>query len=168
MFRPVSLFIGLRYTRAKRRNHFISFISLTSMLGIALGVTALITVLSVMNGFDHEIRSRVFGMARQVTVTTTSGSLADWPSLQNYMTHFPGVTGVAPLVNSQGMLSYQGLVQPVNITGILPDQEAKVSQISESNSLAQTKLNPAFLKPRSKPPAPAKRETIFINVNYTN
>ena len=73
MFRPMSLYIGLRYTRAKRRNHFVSFISLVSMLGIALGVTVLITVLSVMNGFDYQIRHRLFDLAQQVSVTNYSG-----------------------------------------------------------------------------------------------
>jgi lipoprotein-releasing system permease protein len=73
MFRPLAMFIGLRYTRAKRRNHFISFISLMSMLGIALGIIVLITVLSVMNGFDREIKSRVFGMVPPITVSSTVG-----------------------------------------------------------------------------------------------
>ena len=73
MFRPIALYIGLRYTRAKKRNHFISFISLTSMIGIALGVMVLITVLSVMNGFDNEIRNRIFSMATQVAITSTNG-----------------------------------------------------------------------------------------------
>lgn len=73
MFRPLELFIGLRYTHTKRRTHFISFISLTSMLGIALGVMALITVLSVMNGFEKELRARILGMASHATVTTFGG-----------------------------------------------------------------------------------------------
>ena len=75
MFRPLELFIGLRYTHAKRRTHFISFISLTSMLGIALGVTALITVLSVMNGFEQELRQRILGMASHATVSEFGGKL---------------------------------------------------------------------------------------------
>ena len=69
MFRPISLYIGLRYTRAKRRNHFVSFISLVSMLSIALGITVLITVLSVMNDFYYQIRHRIFDLAQQVSVT---------------------------------------------------------------------------------------------------
>lgn len=73
MFYPLSLFIGLRYTRAKRKNHFISFISIVSMLGIALGVMVLIVVLSVMNGFDKEIKSRILDMVPQVTITGDSG-----------------------------------------------------------------------------------------------
>ena len=71
---PLELFIGLRYTRAKRRNHFISFISLISMLGIALGVMALIVVLSVMNGFEKELRERILGMVSHVTVSSLGDS----------------------------------------------------------------------------------------------
>ncbi|HKJ75930.1 MAG TPA: ABC transporter permease, partial [Gammaproteobacteria bacterium] len=80
MFRPLEVFIGLRYTRAKRRNHFISFISLISMLGIALGVTALITVLSVMNGFEKELRERILGMTAHATVSAVDGQMRDWTS----------------------------------------------------------------------------------------
>ncbi|MBB88371.1 MAG: lipoprotein-releasing system transmembrane subunit LolC, partial [Xanthomonadales bacterium] len=75
MFQPFELAIGLRYTRAKRRNHFISFISLISMLGIALGVTALITVLSVMNGFERELRESILGMASHATISAFEGGL---------------------------------------------------------------------------------------------
>ena len=78
MFTPFEAFIGLRYVRAKRRNHFISFISLTSMVGVALGVTALITVLSVMNGFEKELKSRILGMASHATVVDYSGAMKDW------------------------------------------------------------------------------------------
>ena len=74
------LFVGLRYTRAKRRNHFISFISLTSMLGIALGVAALIVVLSVMNGFQKELRARILGVASHVQITGPGGQLRGWPA----------------------------------------------------------------------------------------
>ena len=78
MFQPLSIFVGLRYTRAKRRNHFISFIALASMLGIALGVAAIIVVLSVMNGFQTEIRNRVLSMVAHATVNGMAGPLVDW------------------------------------------------------------------------------------------
>src|SRR5690606_2709454 len=78
MLTPYELFVGLRYTRAKRRNHFISFISITSMLGIALGVTALIVVLSVMNGFQKELRARILGVASHVQIVGLGGALRDW------------------------------------------------------------------------------------------
>lgn len=79
MFKPISIYIGLRYTRAKRRNRFISFISLASILGIALGVMVLITVLSVMNGFDYQIRTRFFAIAPEVTVLTSADISQSWP-----------------------------------------------------------------------------------------
>lgn len=131
MFRPLAFYIGLRYTRAKRRNHFISFISLSSMLGIALGVAVLITVLSVMNGFDQEIRSRIFGMANQVTVTTLNARIPQWQSIEEQLIKYPGVTGVAPFVGGQGILVNQGLNHPVAIVGVSPEKELQVSSISQ-------------------------------------
>lgn len=80
MFKPISLYIGLRYTRARRSNHFISFIALVSMIGLTLGVAVLITVLSVMNGFDRELKTRVLGMIPQATVSSTQ-ILTNWPEL---------------------------------------------------------------------------------------
>jgi lipoprotein-releasing system permease protein len=131
MFYPFALYVGLRYTRAKRRNHFISFISLTSMIGIALGVAILITVLSVMNGFDQEIRGRIFGMANQVTVSTISGMLPSWQKLSNDLAKNPDVTGIAPLISGQGILVNQGLTHPVLITGVVPDLEKSVSVLNQ-------------------------------------
>ena len=129
MFRPAALFIGLRYLRAKRRNHFISFISLTSMLGIALGVTALITVLSVMNGFDEEIHKRVFGMARQVTVSTMSGVVHHWQNIDEQVKKYPGVIATAPVITNQVLLTNNGLTHPAVVEGILPDRIAKLSEV---------------------------------------
>lgn len=131
MFRPVSLFIGLRYTRAKRRNHFVSFMSFSSMIGIALGVMVLITVLSVMNGFDAEIRHRIFGMARQITVSAYSGNVQNWQSLQQELDHQPGVVATAPFVGNQGLLTADGAVKPVLIYGIDPQAESRVSILAE-------------------------------------
>ena len=130
MFRPVSLFIGLRYTRAKRRNHFISFISLVSMLGIALGVAVLITVLSVMNGFDYQIRHRIFGMARQVTVSSLANTLQNWQSLEKKVANYSGVVAVSPFVGGQGMLNNAGLTQAVYVYGIQPQRESTVSELA--------------------------------------
>ena len=95
MFKPISLYIGLRYTRARRSNHFISFIALVSMIGLTLGVAVLITVLSVMNGFDRELKNRVLGMVPQATVSSTQ-ILTDWPELVKRVEGHPHVTGVAP------------------------------------------------------------------------
>lgn len=131
MFRPASVFIGLRYTRAKRRNHFISFISLISMLGIALGITVLITVLSVMNGFDREIHQRVFSIVPPLTVSSSSGLVADWQRLEKDMTQYPYITGSAPYVTNEVLLNNSGSSQPALVMGILPDQEKNVSQIED-------------------------------------
>lgn len=143
MFRPAAIFIGLRYTRAKRRNHFISFISLASMIGIALGVAVLITVLSVMNGFDKEIRSRVFSMVPAMTVTSPINVMQQWPSVQQSLSRYPGVLASAPFVTAEVLINYGGSVQPAMLNGILPDQEAKVTSLSDK--MIEGRLN--LLKP---------------------
>ena len=132
MIRPLELFIGLRYTRAKRRNHFISFISLASMLGTALGVTALITVLSVMNGFGEELRGRILSVAAHVTVTGYGGELTDWQSVQKKAAIKEGVLGSAPYVLAQGLLTVHGKSSGVMVRGILPTEEATVSSLGEN------------------------------------
>ncbi len=131
MFRPVSLFIGLRYTRAKRRNHFISFISLMSMLGIALGILVLITVLSVMNGFDREIEKRVFSMVPPITVGSFINSITNWQEVENRLHTFPKVKAVAPFVSGEVMLTARNLVQAALLTGILPDEEKDISELPD-------------------------------------
>jgi lipoprotein-releasing system permease protein len=130
MFKPLELFIGLRYTRAKRRNHFISFISLISMLGIALGVAALIIVLSVMNGFQKEIRARILGVTPHIQVASDNGSMQDWQPILNLVSRFPKVIAAAPYVNGQGMLSLNDSVQGVMVRGILPDAENRLIGLS--------------------------------------
>lgn len=131
MFKPLALYIGLRYTRAKKRNHFVSFISLSSMLGIGLGVTVLITVLSVMNGFDAEIHKRFFGMAPEITVNSRDGKIADWQALEAKLEKVPTVKAVSPFVGGQGLLTHQGQVMPLVLTGILPEKEQQLSHLSD-------------------------------------
>jgi len=126
---PYELFIGLRYTRAKRRNHFISFISLTSMLGIALGVAALITVLSVMNGFQNELRTRILGAASHVQISGAGDVLADWLAVAEVAAADPRVVAAAPYVNAQGMLTFDGAVRGSVIRGVLPEREDRVVEI---------------------------------------
>lgn len=123
------LFVGLRYTRAKRRNHFISFISMTSMVGIALGVAALIVVLSVMNGFQQELRSRILGVASHLQVTGADNQLGDWQFLAGRVKDEPHVQAAAPYIMAQGMLSYGQAVQGAIIRGVLPADEDKVADI---------------------------------------
>jgi len=129
MFRPLELFVGLRYTHSKRRTHFISFISMTSMLGIALGVTALITVLSVMNGFEKELRDRILGMASHATVTTYAGRLADWQGLSQTLEEQPSILAMAPYVQGESMLSQGKRVSGALIRGVLPGMEGGVSDV---------------------------------------
>ncbi|MEN8216661.1 MAG: lipoprotein-releasing ABC transporter permease subunit [Pseudomonadota bacterium] len=131
MFKPFPFYIGLRYTRAKRRNHFISFISLTSMLGIALGVTALITVLSVMNGFEKELRYRMLGMSAHVVVKTFNNHLSDWQPLAQQLQTRAHVTGVAPFIQGQAMLTYNKNVEGAFLQGIFPALEPQVSQVKD-------------------------------------
>jgi lipoprotein-releasing system permease protein len=123
------LFVGLRYTRAKRRNHFISFISLISMAGIALGVAALIVVLSVMNGFQKEVRARILGVASHVQVTGASGRLEGWQAVAAEALRHPRVQAAAPFVNAQGLLSSGQAVRGSLVRGVLPGDEERVAEI---------------------------------------
>lgn len=131
MFKPLIFYIGLRYTRAKRRTQFISFITLTSVMGIALGVTALITVLSVMNGFQAELRERILGMTSHATITGKYGQLDNWQELDAKLTNYPHVMGTAPFISGQVMINADRRVSGTMLTGILPGYEAKVSEVSE-------------------------------------
>lgn len=128
---PFEIFIGLRYLRAKRRNSFISFISLISMVGIALGVAALIIVLSVMNGFQTEIRGRILGVASHIEITGLNNALHDWPLALQAAQRDKRVVAAAPYVTAQGLLSTGGTVRGVMVRGIDPAQEAKVVSIGD-------------------------------------
>jgi lipoprotein-releasing system permease protein len=123
------LLVGLRYTRAKRRNHFISFISLTSMFGIFLGVAALIVVLSVMNGFQKEVRARILGVVSHVQITGADNRLADWQAVAREAAERPQVAAAAPFVNAQGMLVFGASVRGAVVRGIVPELEQKVADI---------------------------------------
>ncbi len=131
MFRPKELYIGLRYTGAKRRNGFVSFIALISMLGIALGVAALIVVLSVMNGFGKELRERTLGMTAHATVTGQNGKLSDWQSVQIKVSQHHSVINSAPFTQNEAMLSNRNRVSGAIIRGVLPEQEIGVSDIGD-------------------------------------
>ncbi|MCX7087405.1 MAG: ABC transporter permease, partial [Methylococcales bacterium] len=131
MFKPLILYIGLRYTRAKRRTQFISFITLTSVLGIALGVTALIAVLSVMNGFEAELRERILGMTSHITISGDNDELANWQALDAQLKGAPHVLGAAPFVNGQVMLNADRRVSGTLLRGILPQAEPQVSEVGD-------------------------------------
>lgn len=132
MFKPLPIAIGLRYTRAKRRNHFISFISVVSMIGLVLGVTALITVLSVMNGFERELRERILGMASHATIQALDGSLKDWERVSGRVEDADArIVAVAPYVAGEAMLSAFGNISGALVRGIEPEAEQRVAQIGE-------------------------------------
>lgn len=132
MIQPLPLFIGLRYMRARRRNRFVSFISASSMLGIAVGVMALITVLSVMNGFEKELRERILGMVSHATVQDYEGSLQDWSGLIPELEGMPDVTGVAPFVRGEVMLTRGSAVTGALLRGVDPEREAAVSEVADN------------------------------------
>jgi lipoprotein-releasing system permease protein len=130
MFRPLELFIGLRYTRAKRRNQFISFISTVSIVCIAISVIALITVMSVMNGFDYQMRSRILGAISHATVSGIGETVQDWPRALQIAEANPHVLGAAPYVETEAYLSARR-ASGAQVRGILPDQDAKVVDIGK-------------------------------------
>ena len=126
---PYELFVGLRYTGASRSNRFISFISLISMLGIALGVAALIVVLSVMNGFETELRARILGVVSHLQITGPGGQLADWAAVAEQASRNPQVVAAAPFVDAQGMISTGAEAKGALVRGIEPALEDKVADI---------------------------------------
>ena len=123
------LLVGLRYTRAKRGNRFVSFIALISMAGIALGVWALIVVLSVMNGFQKELRTRILGVASHVQLSGDDNRLADWRRVAEIAGRHPRVAASAPYVNAQAMLTFGQSVRGAVVRGVLPELEARVADI---------------------------------------
>lgn len=131
-FSVFELFVGMRYTRAKRKNHFISFISLTSMIGIALGVAALIIVLSVMNGFQKDLRTRILGVASHLEITGSNNTLTDWPNIAESSVKREHVLASAPYITAQAMLSYGQGVQGAIVRGVIPAAEDKVADLGKS------------------------------------
>jgi lipoprotein-releasing system permease protein len=129
MFRPLELFIGQRYTHSRRRNRFISFISFASMLGIMLGVMVLITVLSIMNGFEKELRDKILGVVAHVTVSGTNGQLSDWAAQLDRLKAEKHVIGAAPYVQKQVMLTNGDKMRGVLLQGIDPAQQDQVSDV---------------------------------------
>ncbi|STY28421.1 outer membrane-specific lipoprotein transporter subunit; membrane component of ABC superfamily [Legionella wadsworthii] len=131
MYKPLALFMGLRYTRSRKKNHFVSFISLSSMLGIGIGVMVLITVLSVMNGFDQQIHNRFFGMAPEITVSGPNERLGDWPEVAKKIQTVPEIKALSPYVGGQGLMVHEGQVLPIVLTGVLPENEQKMSHLQD-------------------------------------
>jgi len=140
MFNPFEVFIGLRYVRAKRRNHFVSFITLSSIFGVAVGVMVMITVLSVMNGFRTEMTSRTLGMVAHATVVDREGAIKDWRTLAREIAGHPDITGVAPYLQEEGMLTYNKRVHGTIVRGVVPEEEIKVSDIADKIIMGDFKL----------------------------
>ena len=129
MFHPLPIFLGLRYVRTRGRGFFVSFISWVSMLGVCLGVAALITIISVMNGFEGELRSRLVALTAHATVSARDGHRPDWPQIERQARAVPGVAGVASFVDVQAMLGRAGALLPALLHGIEPAAEASVARI---------------------------------------
>lgn len=146
MFHPLPVFVGLRYVRTRRQGFFVSFISWISMAGVCLGVAALITIISVMNGFEGELRNRLVSLTAHATVSGPPARLERWPEVVGRLRQVPGVEGVAPFIDVQAMLGRGGTLQPVLLHGIDPAAEANVSAIE--GNLLQGRL--ADLAPGSR------------------
>ncbi len=132
VFHPLALAIGLRYTRARRRNRFISFISLSSILGVALGVAVLITTLSIWNGFEQALRQRILGMTAHAMLYARTGWLRDWQTLQEDLSGRAHVVATAPFIRLEGMLTHDGKVKGALVQGIRPEEEMRVSALGQS------------------------------------
>jgi len=132
MFRPLEIFVGLRYLRARRLSRFVSFISLMSLLGVAVGVAALIVVISVMNGFENELRERLLAMTSHAAITAPEGRLSDWQQVVESAREMPGVAAAAPYVEIQGMLGNGASLKAALIRGVDPALEPGVSQVDEN------------------------------------
>jgi lipoprotein-releasing system permease protein len=131
MFRPLPIFLGLRYVWTRRQGFFVSFISWVSMLGVAVGITALVTIISVMNGFEGELRSRLVALTAHATVEAPRGQVADWPAVAARIRKVPGVAGVAPFLDVQAMAGRAGTLQPVVLHGVDPGLEPEVSTVEQ-------------------------------------
>ena len=129
LFHPLELSVGWRYTRARRQKHFISFISLASILGIAIGVLVLITVLSVMNGFEQTMRERVLGMFAHITVSEGDTVVSDWQTVSESLQAFPHVKAVSPFVEKPAMLNQGDEARGALLQGVLPELEGNVSAV---------------------------------------
>jgi lipoprotein-releasing system permease protein len=131
VFHPLPVFVGLRYVRTRRQGFFVSFISWISMAGVCLGVAALITIISVMNGFEGELRGRLVSLTAHATVSGPPARLADWPEVAGRLQAVPGVIGVAPFVDVQAMIGRSGTLEPVLLHGIDADAEPAVSSVEQ-------------------------------------
>jgi len=132
MFQPIPVFVGLRYSLAREHGFFVSFITWVSLLGVAVGVWALITVISIMNGFETDLRTRLLSVSADAIVTHAGDVIADWPQLMADLRGSPGLVGAAPYLDTDAMLSRSPSMSGAVVRGIDPDLEPRVSQIGDS------------------------------------
>jgi lipoprotein-releasing system permease protein len=133
MFQPLPIFVGLRYSMAREHSFFVSFITWVSLLGVAVGVAALITVISVMNGFETELRSRLLSVSAHATITAPGGvAISDWRARLARLRGAPGVAGAAPFLDTDAMLSNGASMSGAILRGVDPETETQVSTIGES------------------------------------
>ena len=129
MYKPFQLFVGLRYLRSRRHNQFLSFISWFSLLGLVLGVAALITVMSVMNGFEDELKGRILRFLPHGFVEPRHGELDDWPSLLAELEQHPSVLGVAPYIRGHALVNREGSVRGIELSAVDPALQPRVSLV---------------------------------------
>jgi len=134
MFQPVSLFIGLRYSRSQNRSGFVSFITFFSIAGILLGVASLITVVSVMNGFEGELKMRILGLVPHVVIADKSEAMTDWSKQREIMLKQPHVLQVSPFLEAEALIQSTNTLQGVLLQGIVPEYESQ--NIIQSNMVA--------------------------------
>jgi lipoprotein-releasing system permease protein len=132
MFQPLPIFVGLRYSLAREHSFFVSFITWVSLLGVAVGVAALITVLSVMNGFEAELRGRLLSLSAHATLSSGGAAISDWQTKIARLRGSPGLTGAAPYIDTDAMLSRQSSMSGAIVRGIDPESEPKVSSIDDA------------------------------------
>jgi lipoprotein-releasing system permease protein len=132
MFQPLPVFVGLRYSLAREHSFFVSFITWVSLLGVAVGVAALITVLSVMNGFEAELRGRLLSLSAHATLTSGGLGIPDWQARIEQLQGSPGLQGAAPYLDTDAMLSRQSSMSGAIVRGIDPEWEPKVSSIADA------------------------------------
>jgi len=143
MFQPLPVFVGLRYSLAREHSFFVSFITWVSLLGVAVGVAALITVLSVMNGFESELRGRLLSLSAHATLSAGGAAITDWQARVGQLKGTPGLTGAAPFLDTDAMLSRQSSMSGAIVRGVDPQLEGNVSSIADA--MLEGKL--ADLKP---------------------
>ena len=132
MFQPLPVFVGLRYSLAREHSFFVSFITWVSLLGVAVGVAALITVLSVMNGFEAELRGRLLSLSAHATLTSGGAAIPDWQARIRQIQGSQGLEGAAPYLDTDAMLSRQSSMSGAIVRGIDPEWEPKVSSIADA------------------------------------